>query len=76
MNLPIAFLQGPELWVILIVVLILFGGAKIPQLMRGVGRGMGEFQRGVEEGKQAFEKAKTTSTTPVATEPTEETETK
>lgn len=79
MNLPIAFLQGPEIWVILIVVLILFGGAKIPQLMRGVGRGMGEFQRGVEEGKQAFEKVKSTSTTaaaPSTPEATDEPETK
>lgn len=31
--------------------LILFGGAKIPQLMRGLGRGMGEFHAGVAEGK-------------------------
>ena len=76
MNLPIAFLQGPEIWVVLIVVLILFGGAKIPQLMRGVGRGMGEFQRGVEEGKQAFEKVKTTSATPATPEATDEPETK
>lgn len=31
--------------------LILFGGSKIPQLMRGLGRGMGEFHAGVAEGK-------------------------
>jgi sec-independent protein translocase protein TatA len=36
-------LGGNELIVILLVVLLLFGGKKIPELMRGVGRGMREF---------------------------------
>ena len=34
---------GGELVVILIVVLLLFGGKKIPELMRGLGRGVREF---------------------------------
>jgi len=34
----------PEIIVILLVVLLLFGGKKIPELMRGLGRGMREFQ--------------------------------
>jgi sec-independent protein translocase protein TatA len=34
---------GGELIIILVVVLLLFGGKKIPELMRGVGRGMREF---------------------------------
>jgi sec-independent protein translocase protein TatA len=34
----------PEIIVILLVVLLLFGGRKIPELMRGLGRGMREFQ--------------------------------
>ncbi len=51
-------LGGPELIVIIIIILLLFGGTKIPQLMRGVGRGMGEFQKGVEEGKHALQKFK------------------
>jgi sec-independent protein translocase protein TatA len=45
---------GSELWIIGGVVLILFGGAKIPQLMRGLGRGVGELKVGLEEGKKAF----------------------
>lgn len=32
-----------ELTVILIIVLVLFGGSKIPELMRGLGRGIREF---------------------------------
>ncbi|MDR3691300.1 MAG: twin-arginine translocase TatA/TatE family subunit [Fimbriimonas sp.] len=43
---------GPEpLLLIFILVLVLFGGKKIPELMRGVGRGVGELQKGLEEGK-------------------------
>jgi len=34
---------GPELIIILVVVLLLFGGKKIPELMRGVGKGLKEF---------------------------------
>ena len=36
-------LCGSELIVILIVVLLLFGGKKIPELMRGLGNGIREF---------------------------------
>jgi sec-independent protein translocase protein TatA len=34
---------GSEWILIIIVVLLLFGGKKIPELMRGIGRGMREF---------------------------------
>jgi len=34
---------GSEWILILIVVLLMFGGKKIPELMRGIGRGMREF---------------------------------
>jgi sec-independent protein translocase protein TatA len=34
---------GPEMLVVFAVVLLLFGGKKIPELMRGVGRGIREF---------------------------------
>ena len=33
-----------EIIVILVIVLLLFGGKKIPELMRGLGRGMKEFK--------------------------------
>ncbi len=38
-NLP----GGGEMILIVLVVLLLFGGRKIPELMRGVGRGIREF---------------------------------
>ena len=36
-------LGGQEIFLILIVVLLLFGGQKIPELMRGLGKGISEF---------------------------------
>lgn len=35
--------SGTELFVIVFVILLLFGGKKIPELMRGVGKGIREF---------------------------------
>jgi sec-independent protein translocase protein TatA len=34
---------GPEMLVIMFAILLLFGGKKIPELMRGMGRGIREF---------------------------------
>ena len=34
----------PEIIIILVVVLLLFGGRKIPQLMKGLGQGIKEFK--------------------------------
>jgi len=34
---------GPEMLVILFAILLLFGGRKIPELMRGIGKGIREF---------------------------------
>ena len=62
MMLPLGFLPniGPtELIVLLVIVLILFGGKKLPDLARSLGRSMGEFKKGKEEGeKLANEKVK------------------
>lgn len=42
-------LRGPELILIAVVVLLLFGGRKIPELMRGLGRGVKEFKDGIAD---------------------------
>ena len=43
-NVLLFSMQGGSEWIlIIIVVLLMFGGKKIPELMRGVGRGMREF---------------------------------
>ena len=57
-----------EILLILLVVLLLFGGRKIPELMRGMGKGIREFQdaknnvrKEIEEG--VSDKDRTTTTT-------------
>jgi len=41
---------GPqELVIILLIVLVLFGGKKLPEIMRGLGQGMREFRRATTE---------------------------
>lgn len=42
----LAFLGGPEIAIILVIVLLLFGGRKIPELMKGLGKGIKEFKDG------------------------------
>lgn len=44
----------PELLIVLVVVLILFGGAKLPGLARSLGRSLGEFKKGREEGEKGL----------------------
>lgn len=43
-NLNIMGLGAPELIMIAVVVLLLFGGKKLPELMRGLGKGINEFK--------------------------------
>ena len=43
-------LGAPELLIILLVVLVLFGGAKLPKLARSIGQAQSEFRRGTKEG--------------------------
>ncbi len=52
---------GPtEIILIVLVVLLLFGGRKIPELMRGLGRGIKEFKDGMNsEGSGKEDKTKT-----------------
>ena len=38
-----------EILLILVVALVLFGGRRLPEIARGVGRGMGEFRRAVRD---------------------------
>jgi len=43
------FIGPQEIIIILIIVLLLFGGRKIPELMKGLGKGMKEFKNATKE---------------------------
>ena len=50
-NIILAF-SFQEIAIILLIVLLLFGGRKIPELMRGLGSGIKEFKNASKEEKQ------------------------
>ena len=50
-------LGGPEIAVIFVVVLLLFGAKKIPELARGLGKSMGEFKRARDEFEDEIRRA-------------------
>jgi sec-independent protein translocase protein TatA len=43
----VAAIEGPDLLIVLLIVLVLFGGAKVPQLARSLGQAKREFELGV-----------------------------
>lgn len=49
--------QGAELVLIAVIILILFGPKKIPEFMRGLGKGVGELKKGMEESKRTLDEA-------------------
>ena len=52
-------MPGPEtLLLVAIVAIVIFGGAKIPELARSLGKAKGEFQKGLSEGDRAKAEAK------------------
>ena len=52
---------GPEVLVILLIAILLFGANKIPKLARSSGEAIGEFQKGKEEVEQELEQIRDTS---------------
>jgi TatA/E family protein of Tat protein translocase len=49
MNLPLHVLDGPVVWLILGLALLLFGGSKLPELARGLGKAKREFKKASED---------------------------
>lgn len=50
---------GPtELIIILVIVLLLFGGSKLPKLARSLGQAQKEFKKGIDDGAEEGEKDK------------------
>ncbi len=46
------FISGQEIFVILLVVLLLFGANKIPEIAKGLGKGMREFRKAADDIKK------------------------
>lgn len=45
---PIAYMGTQEILLVAVVLVVLFGGTKIPQLARGIGQGIRELKTGLE----------------------------
>jgi len=56
--LPMGWLGTTEIVLIVIIVLLMFGGKKIPELMRGLGGGIKEFKKAVNEDDENAGEAK------------------
>ncbi|HLY74400.1 MAG TPA: twin-arginine translocase TatA/TatE family subunit [Planctomycetota bacterium] len=50
----LAVLSATHVILVVVVVLLLFGAQKIPELMRSLGSGMSEFKKGLRDGEQAL----------------------
>ncbi len=46
-NILIGMIGWPQIALIVVVILLLFGGRKIPEMMRGMGKGIREFKDGL-----------------------------
>lgn len=44
----LGIIGGQEILIIALIILVLFGGKKIPELMRGLGKGVKEFKDGTD----------------------------
>ena len=52
------FLDPPEIVLILVVVLVLFGGSQLPKLAKNLGKAQKEFKDGLADGQKEADKAK------------------
>ena len=50
-------MSGQEIFVIIIVVLLLFGADKLPEIAKGIGKGMRDFRKATDDIKREFEES-------------------
>ena len=55
-NILLFSLGAPEIILIALVVLLIFGGKKIPELMRGLGKGVTSFKKGLKDVDEEIKK--------------------
>ena len=51
-------LGAPELLIVLVVILVLFGGSKLPKLARSLGQAQNEFKKGLQDESKPDDEAK------------------
>lgn len=65
--------SGPDLIILLVIVLVLFGAKRLPELARGLGQSVNEFKKAKDEfDKEVANPSSTSSSTPVATSESKE----
>ena len=52
-----SFLDPPEIVLILVVVLVLFGGSQLPKLAKNLGKAQKEFKEGLADGQRTTDKS-------------------
>lgn len=62
-------LGGPDLFVILLIVLVLFGAKRLPELARGLGQSMNEFRKAREDFERELHGSGAQAPLPEATPP-------
>lgn len=60
--------SGPELLIVLVVVLILFGASRLPKLARSLGASAKEFRKGIQQGSTEEEETPEDQTVDKTTE--------
>ena len=69
----LGFLDSPtEIAILVVLVVVLFGGSQIPKLAKNLGKAQTEFKKGLEQGQKEGEASGTAASTPAAP-PAEET---
>lgn len=62
----LANFANPTTWIVIaVVVLLLFGGQKIPEMMKGLGQGMKEFKKGMSEDDDELRRDRETAKKPL-----------
>jgi len=51
-NTSVLFISGPEIVIVFVFVLLLFGSQKIPEVAKGLGKGLKEFKKATEDIKR------------------------
>ena len=51
--------NGPEIWIIVLLVVVLFGGSRLPKIARNVGKAQSELNKGLAEGLSDSQKDQT-----------------